>query len=66
MDSNYTKEKSPNEVSPLHMEPCQGTWQSGSLECHQDNKLENSIQYSEERKSEQRGKEIEIDKKIFI
>ena len=25
-DSEYTKERSPNEVSPLHMEPCQGTW----------------------------------------
>ena len=35
----------------------------GSMACHQDNKLEDSIQYSEERKTEQRGKEIEIDKK---
>lgn len=26
MDSNDTKERSSNEVSPLHMEPCQGTW----------------------------------------
>ena len=63
-DSEYTKERSPNEVSPLHMELCQGTW--CVTECQGDNKLENSIEYSEEGKTIQRGKEIEIDKKIFI
>ena len=33
------------------------------MACHRDNKLENSVEYSERGETEQRGKEIEIDKK---